>query len=510
MYHAEMVKSSPMNRPNVKALLPLLLLIQLSTGCAPKTTLRAPSAAAVDSLPSLRAELERTFSDANFASAQWGVEILSLDRGDTLFERNSGRLYMPASNNKVVTTAAALARLGPDFRYETKVLTDGKIAEGILRGNLIVVGAGDPSNAARFWSGDPFHVFTEWAAKLKALGISAVAGDLVGDDSAFQAQELGTGWEWDDLAYGYAAPVSALQFNENLATVEITPGSVERDPVKIRVSPLEKYFTITCHVLTGAAGTESQIEFDRGESGETLTITGSIPAGGKPLSQTVAVRYPARYYLEALKQSMTNTGIDVSRCGIRAVRGAGQQAATVLWTHASPRLAEIIKPLLKVSQNLYAETLTRTMGNALGKEGSFAQGKSVIEEALTSMAVPKGTYSYADGSGLSRLNLVSADMMVRILKYVSRQKYFPEFYEALPIAGVDGTISGRMKGTKAEKNVHAKTGSIAYVRALSGYIRTANGEMLVFSMLANNFLAPSRNAEYVMDTALEILANFQR
>jgi D-alanyl-D-alanine carboxypeptidase/D-alanyl-D-alanine-endopeptidase (penicillin-binding protein 4) len=458
----------------------------------------------------LHAELERIFADANFASAHWGVEIVSLDRGDMLYERNPGRLYMPASNNKVVTTAAAMARLGPDFRYETRVLTDGKIAEGVLRGNLIVVGSGDPSQAARFWSGDPFHVLAEWAGKLKGLGVIAIDGDLAGDDSAFQEQGLGTGWEWDDLAYGYAAPASALQFNENLATVEISPGKAEREPAILSVSPICDYFSITANVTTGAAGSEAQIDFERGETGETLVITGSIPAGSKPLRQEVAARYPTKYFLHALKQSLANAGIDVSRCGTRSSSGAGQTAASTLWTHASPRLAEIIKPLLKVSQNLYAETLARTMGNVLRKQGTFAQGKSVVEEALTNMAVPKGTYSYADGSGLSRLNLVSADMMVRILKYMSRQKYFPEFYDSLPIAGVDGTIAGRMKGTKAENNVHAKTGSIAYVRALSGYVRTADGEMIVFSMLANHFLAPSRNAEYVMDSALEVLANFRR
>ena len=496
-----------MNRPIFRALVPLLLLV---SGCAPRAAVRAPALAPVNAVPNLHAELERIFSDANFAAAQWGVEIVSLDRGDTLYERNSGRLYMPASNNKVVTTSAALARLGPDFHYETRVLTDGTIAEGVLRGNLIVVGAGDPSLAPRFWSGDPFHVFAEWAGKLKGLGVLAIEGDLVGDDSAFQEQGIGTGWEWDDLAYGYAAPVSALQFNENLATVEISPGKGERDSALVKASPIGDYISITADLTTGAAGSESQIDIERGEAGETLVIRGSIPAGSRTLKQDVAVRYPTVYFLHALKQSLANAGIDVSRCGTRPSRGAGQAAASTLWTQTSPRLVEIVKPLLKVSQNLYAEALARTMGNVLRRQGTFVQGKSVVEEALSIMAVPKGTYSYSDGSGLSRLNLVSADMMVRILKYMSRQKYFPEFYDALPIAGVDGTISDRMKGTRAENNVHAKTGSIAHVRALSGYVRTADGEMLAFSMLVNNFLVPSRSAEYVMDTALEVLANFKR
>jgi PBP4 family serine-type D-alanyl-D-alanine carboxypeptidase len=176
----------------------------------------------------------------------------------------------------------------------------------------------------------------------------------------------------------------------------------------------------------------------------------------------------------------------------------------------SPPLSEIVKPLLKISQNLYAETLARTLGLVLSKRGSFESGRMNVQEALRRMGIEPGTYSYVDGSGLSRLNLLSADLLVRLFRFVYHQPYFPAFYDALPIAGVDGTIAQRMKGTRAENNARAKTGTLLQVRSLSGYVHTADGEMLAFSMIANNFLVSSAAAEYVQDRAVERLAAFTR
>jgi D-alanyl-D-alanine carboxypeptidase/D-alanyl-D-alanine-endopeptidase (penicillin-binding protein 4) len=427
-------------------------------GCAPKSAATVPpTVRAVDSVNYLRADLDRIFSDPNFAGAQWGVEVLSLDRGDVLYGLNPYRLSMPASNNKIVTAVSALLRLGPEYRYETRVSADGEILDGVLKGELVITGSGDPTAAPRFHNGDPFLLFKEWAARLKEKGIRKIDGGIVGDGRAFPPPGIGTGWEWDDLPYGYAAPVSALQFNENLFDLEIAPGDAEGAPA--------------------------------------------------------AIRHPVRYFLTALRKTLQDEGIDVSQAAIRSSEDPGFQVSIgsqLLWLESSPPLSEIVKPLLKLSQNLYAETLARTVGLAARKEGTFGAGRTVVEEILERMAVPKGTYAYVDGSGLSRSNLVTADMLIRILKYMYRQKSFPTFYDALPIAGVDGTIGNRMKGTQAENNVHGKTGSIRYVRCLSGYVRTSEGEMLAFALLANNFLVSSRAAEYVQDSALQRLAAFHR
>ncbi len=491
------------------AVLSLLLMM----GCAPRA--RVPAGVGhttPDARASLVADLDRIFADPNFAAAQWGVEVVSLDRGEILYERNAYSLYMPASNNKLLTSTAALVRLGPDFRYETPIVADGTVSEGVLKGYLRIVGSGDPSLAPRFHSDDAFAVFKEWARNLKERGIRKIEGDLVGDDRAFPEPWLGDSWEWDDLAYGYAAPVSALQFNENLEIIEITPGEKEGGPATYTVRPLPDYLTIDFRVQTGARGSETSIAVDRAETGESLVVRGTVPLGRGAVVQSIAVRYPTLFYLRALKQTLLSEGVDVSNCGLKRARGtAGAEGkVTPLWIHSSVPLAEILKPLLKVSQNLYAETLARTLGLAVAREGTFEKGRTIVEDTLRGMAIEKESYLYADGSGLSRRNLITADLLVRIFKFMYRHKYFAQFFDALPIAGVDGTISSRMRGTKAENNVHAKTGTIAFVRSLSGYIRTSDGEMLAFSMIANNFLVSSKAAEYVQDAAAVRLANFSR
>jgi serine-type D-Ala-D-Ala carboxypeptidase/endopeptidase (penicillin-binding protein 4) len=498
----------------VRAYLILLMITILAAGCAANSAARVtPPSAADGNLGHLRGDLARMFSDPNFDAAQWGVEVISLDRGDILFAHNPNRLYMPASNNKILTTASALMRLGPDFRYQTRISADGTIADGILKGNLIVTGAGDPTLAARFHESDPFRVFKEWAAKLKEKGVRRIEGALVGDGRAFPRPFIGQGWEWDDLAYGYAAPVSALQFNENLCAIEVMPGEAEGAPAVVRCSPLPDYLAIDAQVATIAAGARGRVEIRRGERRESIIVRGTIAAKADRDVTTVAVELPTQYYLAALRKTLQEEGIDLTRAALKAMDESDASAPTggdPLWTHASPPLAEILKPLLKVSQNLYAETLARTLGLVARNQGDFDAGREVVQETLERMAIPKGTYAYVDGSGLSRQNLVSADMLVRIFKYMYRNRNYAVFYDALPVAGVDGTMRSRLRGTKAENNVHGKTGTIAYVRCLSGYVKTADGEMLAFAMIANNFLTSNQATEYAQDSALERLASFRR
>ncbi len=477
----------------------------------PKSAPRNPVLpAAVDSAELLRADLNRIFSDSAFARAQWGVKVFSLDRSEILYERDSLRLYIPASNNKIVTAAVALMRLGPEFRFETQVLTDGNIAEGVLHGNLIIVSSGDPSNAPRFQSGDPFAIFRNWAAKLKELGVRAISGDIIGDGKAFDENKLGHGWEWEDLAYAYAAPVSAMQFNENMLSLHIAPGAEMGGSASIKIFPLESFLKIDNRVVTQAQGIPPRIQIRRGSSNERVSVYGSIPLKAAGIIRNIAVPYPTRYYLSALKHVLSEEGIDTSLCGIKEMRVFKAPSFTLLWTHSSPALSEILKPLLKESQNLYAETLTRALGLVLSGKGTFSKGKEIVEQTLGQIGIEPETYSYADGSGLSRLNLASADVLVRILISMHQHRYFVHFYEALSIAGLDGTLAERMKGTKAENNLHAKTGSIANASAISGYIDTADGETLAFSIMANNFLEYKNRVEFLQNKAIERLADFSR
>lgn len=505
-----------MNRTwKIAASLSVLTLALALSGCAARTPARGglPRSSS-ESVTALRSGLDRIFSDNAFANAHWGVLVLSLDRGDTLYERNAEKLFMPASNNKLLTAAAALLRLGPEFRFETRVMTDGTIDAGVLKGNLVVVGGGDPTVAPRFHERDVFRVFRQWAESLRGKGIRRIEGDIIGDDRAFEASMLGRGWSWDYLAHGYAAPVSALQFNENTIQLKITPGEARGTAATIEVEPLSGYVELDAHLDTGAQGSETEIQLEQSDSRRGVIVRGSVPMGTESTSRSLAVEDPAEYFAEALRRALEAGGIDVSGSHSRSVRAAGfrktVESLSPLLTHASPPLSEVLKPLLKVSQNLYSETLTRALGLALAGEGSFRAGEKIVQETLAGMAVEKDTYVYADGSGLSRYNLLSPDLLVRILKFMHRHRHFAHFYDALPIAGVDGTIQDRLKKTRAENNARAKTGSIANVRSLSGYVKTADGEMLAFSMIANNFLVSSRSAEYLQDSALELLAAFSR
>jgi D-alanyl-D-alanine carboxypeptidase/D-alanyl-D-alanine-endopeptidase (penicillin-binding protein 4) len=466
--------------------------------------------AAGDSAKILRRDLDRIFSDERFAGAHWGVEVFSLDRSEMLYERNSRRLYTPASNNKILTAAAALIRLGPDYRFETRVLADGPIENGVLKGNLVIRGSGDPSNSARFQSGNPFSVFIDWAAKLKDRNVRSIAGNILGDAGALDEIQFGQGWEWNDLGQSYAAPVSALQFNDNMIAIEITPGTEKGNLASIRTYPLANYPTIDNRIMTEKEGAPLRIQIGSGGSSEPIVARGSVPSNGPVTVQTVAAQSPVRYYLSALMHTLSEQGINTETCEVKEKRNYTSPSLSLLWIHASPALSEILKPLLKASQNLYAETLTRALGLALTGEGTFAAGKEAVEDALSQMGIQKGSYSYADASGLSRLNLVSADILVRILGYMYRHPLFPFFYDALPIAGIDGTLEDRMKGTKAENNLRAKTGTIANVSSISGYLKAANGEMLAFSIIANGYLMDKGVAENLQNRSLLRLASFSR
>jgi serine-type D-Ala-D-Ala carboxypeptidase/endopeptidase (penicillin-binding protein 4) len=479
----------------------LFLLLILGTGL--------PGSAA-DSAKILRRDLDRIFSDPRFANAQWGIEIFSLDRSEMLYAKNPQRLYVPASNNKILTVAAALMLLGPDYRFKTEVWADGPVVDGILRGNLIVAGFGDPSSSTRISPKDPFRTFRSWASNLKQKGIRAIDGAIFGDGSAFEENVYGQGWAWDDLAEGYAAPVSALQFNENLIALEITPNLKAGEFASIKMSPLAKYLTVDNRIITKSAGSVPHIDLERNRSDEAITVRGILSENSSAIDRNVAVQFPIRYYLSALKQVLGEEGIDISRCNIKESRQARPQSASLLWLQSSAPLSEIVRPLLKMSLNLSTETLARVLGLERRGEGSFSKGKEVIEEALEQMGLNKESFVFSDASGLSRMNLVSAHALIRILEHMHRNPQFSVFYDALPIAGIDGTLAARMKGTKAENNVHAKTGTLTHVSSLSGYIKTADNETLAFSMIANNFLIEKDGAEHLQDSALVRLARFSR
>lgn len=441
----------------------------------------------------------------------WAVMVQSLDSGEVLYRLNSAKLVMPASNMKIVTLAAAAERLGWDYTFETRLLAAGPIENGVLRGDLIVVGGGDPSINGR--GGSPTRVFETWADRLRADGVARIDGRIVGDDRAFQDEPLGAGWAWDDLGYGYAAPISALQYNENLAQVVVRPGDASGAAAHVELGPPESGLVLEARVTTSAPGVQADLELKRLAGSDRLEVMGTIPSGSGEIVRTAAVNDPAGFFVRALRAVLVGRGIDVRGEAVHIDRAASppdRAAATLLFSHRSPPLSEIATVLMKVSQNLYAETLLKTLGATRGTPTAEA-GRKVVQEVLEGWGVPPDAVVLSDGSGLSRYNFVTAETLVRILGQMHRdQRHQAAFSATLPIGGRDGTIARRMKGTRAEGNVQAKTGSIANVRALSGYTRTVDGELLVFSIIANNFNLPPSVIDGVTDLAAERLANFTR
>jgi D-alanyl-D-alanine carboxypeptidase/D-alanyl-D-alanine-endopeptidase (penicillin-binding protein 4) len=451
------------------------------------------------------------------AHGTWGVHVLSLDRGDTLFALNAGKLMMPASNMKILTLAATADRFGWDHRFTTTLQSTAAVEDGILRGDLIVRGGGDPTISTR--GNRDQLVFDEWAAALKGAGITSIDGRIVGDDQAFEEQGVGPGWSWDYLEAGYAAPVGALQYNDNTADLTTAPGAAIGDPALVQLAP-GSGLTVVNHVRTGAgagSGVRGAINVERRIDRPELVISGMIPVDAPPVTRAVAVLNTTLFFAQSLKDALVSRGIAVTGDAVDGDDVAPellQQPAAerrVLVTTTSAPLREVATVLMKVSQNQYAETLLKALGAAGGGLGTTSAGRRAAAETFRGWGIPDDGYVVSDGSGLSRYNYIAPATITTILARMHRDPRHREaFATTLPIAGKDGTISTRMQRTRAEGNAIAKTGSIANVRALSGYVKTRDGETLAFSILANDFVIPSATVNWIADLAVEILANFSR
>ncbi len=445
--------------------------------------------------------------------AMWGVDIRSLDSGERLYELDAERLMMPASNMKILTLAGAAEILGWDHRFTTTLETTAPVEGGVLQGDLVVRGGGDPTINAR----EARHtaVFAQWIAALRAAGIQGVNGRIVGDDQFFDDEGLGQGWAWDYLQFGYAAPVGALQLDENLAALTIAPGSIAGDPARVSLSP-GSGLRLTNRVRTGANESANEIAYRRRLDEPVLEVTGSIALGSTPISRSVAVVNPTSYFVQSLKDALVDGGIAVSGPAVDMDDVAAELAARsgerrVIVSTESPPLRDVATVLMKVSQNLYAETLVKAIGARKGGLGTYEGGLGAVRAAAAGWGLADDGFVMADGSGLSRYNYLTARTVSTILERMYKDERHREpFAATLPIAGKDGSLATRMRRTRAEGNAIAKTGSISNVRTLSGYVRTRDGEMLVFSILANDFVVPAATVNWIADLAVEHLANFTR
>ena len=403
----------------------------------------------------LRHEIDSLTSQPVFRNAQWGVLIVNPRTGDTLYSKNAGKLFMPASNMKIITSAAALTLLGPEYQYRTTFLTDGEVRDSLLDGNLLVIGRGDPTVSDRM-RGTATTVMDALADSIRAHGIRQISGSLARVGNAFPDSIYGAGWEWDDLGEYYGAGVDELIFNEGMA------------PTKLRPLP--------------------------------DTARDSLYSG--------PAKNPAKAYLDALHDALVRKSIRMDG-GVRDSILPTPFNMDTLFVLVSPPLREILPALMKPSQNQIAEILLRTIGLERGGLGTADSARKIVGQQLLAWGVQPDGFVIRDGSGLSDQDLLTPETIVRVLDRIQRDTAFAAYYNSMPIAGVDGTIDTRMKGTPAEGNVHAKTGTLAKARSLSGYVTTADGERLIFSILANNATTPGLAVTRVADQIAASLAAYR-
>jgi D-alanyl-D-alanine carboxypeptidase/D-alanyl-D-alanine-endopeptidase (penicillin-binding protein 4) len=468
---------------------------------APVATAEATIAAALDSI----------FNDTAFASAHWGVLVRSLESGRTLYARNAGRMFVPASNMKIVTASAALEVLGPEYRYVTRVAASGPVRNGVLHGDLVVIGSGDPTISDRF-HGDVRTVFRAWADSLRAHGVRRITGGVVGNDDVFDDVPLGRGWAWDDAEDSYSAEIGGLELNEGFVTVRVAPAPGQRAATVTTDPVSDEWVPVVGNVWMGAAGTAPQVTVHRADSLSGVSVSGTLPPD-TTVEAEVSVRNNTRFFASVLRQALLEAGIAVGGQSLDAdddpARGR-PESSTVLFTHTSPPLREILPGFLKPSQNQIGEILLKTLGHELRGMGSAGAGIAAIDSMAAAWGLPRRLLAQADGSGLSRYNLVAPEFLAALLERESRSPGFAILFDALPVAGREGTLATRMRGTPAEANVHAKTGTLSGVRSLSGYVTTAAGERMVFSMLVNHHTLSSRDADRVAEAALMRLIALDR
>ena len=461
----------------------------------------------------LKAEIDYLIADPAFASATWGVYIESPDKREVLYRHNENKLLIPASNMKLFTTATALVRFGPDFTYKTRLYYDGTLSFGTLNGNLIIRGSGDPTISGRYNGNNITGTFQEWADSLKAMGITEITGDVIGDDDYFDDVGMGKGWSWDDEPYYYSAHTSGLSFNDNTVDVRIKPGEKVGDKAIIELDPPTKYVTIKNNIKTTKADSTFYYDFSRSADGNIFRFWGKIPISRKAKTDWISVRNPTLYTATVLKETLELAGIsvggkakDVDDVSSKPNYDKLQTAAV----YTSPPMSRMIRTVNKSSQNFYAEQLLKTIGKEYNHQGSASAGVKSVKTFLSGIGIDVNGIKIVDGSGLSRMNIVTTRQVAALLRYMRGHRYFDSFYESLPIAGVDGTIRRRMIGTNAQRNLRARTGSLSYVRAMSGYVTTTEGEDIIFSFIVNNYDVPTSMANELQNRIGVILSNYSR
>jgi D-alanyl-D-alanine carboxypeptidase/D-alanyl-D-alanine-endopeptidase (penicillin-binding protein 4) len=484
-----------------------------------------------------RARVDAALADSRASRAFWGILIADRDNGEVLYELNADKFFTPASNAKVFTSALVLSTLPHDFRFHTTLETTGQLgADGVLVGDLILVGRGDPDFSNRKFpyagkverEGAADAPLVEMVEQTVAKGLREVDGDIVADDSYFPYDPYPAGWSVGDLFFTFGAPISALAFNDNSFSIEVSPGAREGEPNDAIVEPAAASGGFVHQISTGPSGGKPDFSVVRRPGQNFILLRGSIPAGHAPIKLEFAMNDPGETAADTLKQILEARGIKVTG-GVRvrhaepprpfdstslaagdvvglfpepaALNGKPAQTvnALILADHVSPPLLESVGVTNKVSQNLHAELFLRTVAREKTGVGSTDAGLWVEQNFLKALGIEEGEVVLSDGSGLSRDDLVTPHAVIQLLRYISQQPWGADYIATFPIAGVDGTLENRLKDTAASGRVMAKTGSLEHVRAMSGYATTVNGEHLVFTIFGNNNSQHGHDATAAID-----------
>jgi D-alanyl-D-alanine carboxypeptidase/D-alanyl-D-alanine-endopeptidase (penicillin-binding protein 4) len=512
---------------------------------APKTSLAAVTAAAwfccavlfaqtlplkpqtarpVDPLTDLQRRIAAIINQPRYREAFWGIAVISLDTHRVLFQQNAGRLFSPASNSKLFTTALALDRLGPDYQIRTSLYArERPNSRGTLKGDLLLYGRGDPTINARMYGGNLLAALEPLVAAVSKAGIKKITGDLVADESYFHGPPFGSDWSWNDLQYSYGAEVSALTINDNAVSVVVRPGEREGAPALAGFDVPAPFLAITNLARTVAADAKAGLTLYRPVGENLVYITGMVPLNDPGSADTVTVHHPALLFGWLLKDALARHGIIVSG-RVRTVDWLDRESQPVdlkqlveVASVNSPPLRAIVHEVNKTSNNLYADLLLNTVGMVTQGTGligpddtSEGLGLKALRAFLTEAGVPQDEVLFTDGSGLSNDNLVTPNAVVKLLDYMSRERYWGDYVDSLPQAGVDGTLRVRMRNTPAAGMVRAKTGTSTWTDALSGYVSAAGGERFAFSLMLNRYhdTDPKHSRTADLDEIAELLAQF--
>ncbi len=464
----------------------------------------------------LKIDIDDILENPDFSNGITGVLVQSMETGELIYKKNNNTNFLPASTQKIITTSAALEILGKDYKYSTKFFLDGIVGiNGEFKGNVIIKGYGDPTLSNNFYE-NPYIMFDEFISCLDSLGIKSIKGNIIGDDSYFDNIYYGNGWAWNDMNFAYSAQVSALSFMDNKVDIIIEQGDSIGSNTKFTVIPENKYVRIINNIKTVAKQDVIEITALRDAINNIIILNGNIGFDSiKKEKQitSVTIDNPTLFLLSILKDRIEKHNIrfrgallDIDDWNEKPI----YYKLKLIKQFDSPQLIKIIDEINKNSNNLLAEILLKTMAKEVSGIGSFEKGIEIVKKHLSKNGVSPDNIEYIDGSGLSRLNLISPANQVSILTSIYRSNIKDIFIKSLATPNEDGTLKRRMTQSRAEKNVFAKTGSMENVSTICGYVETRDKEYFAFSIMQNNFTVPGSLARNLQDLILMRLAAFSR